>query len=130
MNNVRRLSSTTNKHIGIIGVPFSGGQRKQGVGNGPKALRKGGLIKDLQAISPTFNIKDYGDIDYKIEADSAWNRSVDNMNKLEHVSFCCKALSEKVQQILKDGRTCISLGGDHSIAIGMSIFCFSITFWF
>lgn len=118
LNIVRRLSSSTNKNIGIIGVPFSDGQKKQGVGHGPKYLREGGLIKDMQSISESLNIKDYGDIEYKIETDSTWHRTVENMDKLDQVSFCCKALSQKVQEILKDGRTCISLGGDHSIAIG------------
>lgn len=117
LNNVRTFSSVASKPIGIIGVPFSGGQKKEGVRNGPKSMREGGLITDLKEISQTLDVKDYGNIEYKVP-DGSWSRTVENMSKLEHVAACNLELSKAVQSILKDGRVCFTLGGDHSIAIG------------
>lgn len=36
--------------IGILGVPFNKGQRKQGVEDGPKSLRNHGLIDEIKSI--------------------------------------------------------------------------------
>lgn len=116
-NQVRLCSTVVSKNIGVIGVPFSGGQGKVGVNDGPKFLRAAGLIDDLKSISHSLNIKDYGDIKYHIPSEN-WVRSVENMSKLEHVAACNQELSKTVQNILKDGRVCFTLGGDHSIAIG------------
>ncbi|XP_053692591.1 arginase, hepatic [Sabethes cyaneus] len=102
--------------IGIIGVPFEKGQRKQGVGLGPKAIREAGLIDAIQEISYRLNIRDYGDINY--EALNLSGRLTVNMKMLEHVASCTKHLSERVTQVLKDDRLCLTLGGDHAIAIG------------
>lgn len=44
-----------------------------------------------------------------------------NLKNIEHVAGCCKELSDKVHQVLSDGRVCLTLGGDHSIAIGKSM---------
>ncbi|XP_058820906.1 arginase, hepatic-like [Topomyia yanbarensis] len=102
--------------IGIVGVPFEKGQRKQGVGLGPKAIREAGLIDSIQEISHRLNIRDYGDIHY--EALNLSGRQTVNMRMLEHVASCTKHLSEKVVQVLNDDRLCVTLGGDHAIAIG------------
>ncbi|XP_058447030.1 arginase, hepatic [Malaya genurostris] len=102
--------------IGIIGVPFEKGQRKQGVGLGPKAIRQAGLIESIQEISHRLSIRDYGDIHY--DALNLTGRHTANMRMLEHVASCTKHLSEKVVQVLNDDRLCVTLGGDHAIAIG------------
>jgi arginase len=101
---------------GIVGVPFDKGQRKSGVGLGPTFLRNAGLIEHLQEISPSHNIKDYGDIQY--EANNLGGRLTDNMSMLNHVAACNEALSTQVTQVLNDNRICLTLGGDHAIGIG------------
>lgn len=40
------------------------------------------------------------------------------MTHLGDVAACTRLLSEQVQQILKDGRCVVTLGGDHSVGIG------------
>lgn len=99
--------------VGIIGVPFDKGQPRSGTAEGPKAIRNGGLIEQLQLISAKINVKDYGDIAYEEEPNSG--RNVQNMKLLSHVAACNKNLSDKVEEILKDDRICLTLGGDHSI---------------
>ncbi|KAL9707684.1 hypothetical protein quinque_011202 [Culex quinquefasciatus] len=77
--------------IGIVGVPFEKGQRKKGVGLGPKAIREAGLIDSIQEISNKLDIRDYGDIRY--EALNLQGRLAANMKKLEHVASCDHAIA-------------------------------------
>lgn len=60
------------------------------------------------------DVKDYGDVMYSIPED-AKNHSVPNMTHYPHTPYCNYEVSKNVQQIIKDGRTCVTLGGDHSI---------------
>lgn len=104
------------KAIGILGVPFGKGAGKSGAEGGPKALRDAGLIEEIKSISPDINVKDYGDVHYEpVEVNG---RKIDNLKYLKHVSACNKALAGKIEDILKDNRMPITLGGDHSLAFG------------
>ncbi|CAO1408171.1 unnamed protein product, partial [Diamesa tonsa] len=118
VQSVRSLSvrSMSTKDIGIIGVPFDKGAGKRGMNDGPNALRKAGLIEDLQSISDKINIKDYGNMEYELMKPSG--RKIDNLKELGHVASCNKKLAHKIEEILNDNRMPITLGGDHSIAIG------------
>ncbi|XP_013167300.1 PREDICTED: arginase-1 isoform X3 [Papilio xuthus] len=102
------------KSVGIIGVPFEKGQKKYGVSVAPAAVRSAGLINHLQTIDG-LDVKDYGDIDTTTTEAEV---KVDNMSHLSQVSACNKKLSERVSQVLKDGRVAITIGGDHSIGVG------------
>ncbi|KAK0081859.1 hypothetical protein PV325_011447 [Microctonus aethiopoides] len=98
--------------VGIIGVPFEKGQKKEGVAQGPDAIRQAGLLNELLSLG--LNVNDYGNIKY--EAISSAN--IDNMSHLDEIAACTYKLSETVQQIMNDGRTVVTLGGDHSVGIG------------
>lgn len=37
------------------------------------------------------------------------------MKHYDHVISCSKELSEQVEKVIRDGRICLTLGGDHSI---------------
>lgn len=113
INQVRNVSSKT--EIGIVGVPFEKGQRKVGVGNAPMVMRDGGLINSLKQIHDKIDVKDYGDITYSIDHDIS--NAVPNMIMYEHMVACAEVLSKQVTQVLKDGRICLTIGGDHSIAL-------------
>ncbi|CAK1599720.1 unnamed protein product [Parnassius mnemosyne] len=122
MNYIKLLNRTMSqakkceplKRVGIIGVPFEKGQKKYGVNIAPAAMRSAGLIEHLKTIDG-LDIKDYGDIDTTAtDADV----EVDNMAHLPQVSACNKNLSERVSQVLKDGRVAVTIGGDHSIGVG------------
>lgn len=110
----QRNAST--KSIGIIGVPLDKGASKRGVNLGPKAIREAGLIDEIKTISQNLDIKDYGDV--KFESSSSSSGSDLNLKYLTDVAGCNKALADGIEQILNDGRMPISLGGDHSMAIG------------
>lgn len=111
---LRTVSST--KAIGIIGVPFDKGAGKAGAADGPKALRDAGLIEEIRSVSPNIDVKDYGDVHYELMRTNG--RKINNLKQLEHVAACNKALADKIEEIRKDNRMSIALGGDHSLAFG------------
>nr|CAD7395459.1 unnamed protein product [Timema cristinae] len=102
------------RKYGIVGVPFGKGQLKSGVGNAPEAIRAQKLLTDLNRMG--YDVKDYGDVTYPaVETAEKFDH---NMKALEHIAACHKKVSEKVQDVMKDGRVCVTLGGDHSVSIG------------
>jgi len=101
--------------VGIIGAPFEKGQKKAGAAQGPSSLRESGLATHLEDIG--CDIKDYGDIQYNhVKNEGVFNGG--NVKNAEHVIGFNKLLSDKVSEIIKDGRLCFTLGGDHSIGVG------------
>lgn len=65
------------------------------------------------------DVKDYGDIETGGTADTV---NVENMNNLQLVSVCNKNLSQRVSQVLQDGRVAVTIGGDHSIGVGKLLY--------
>ncbi|XP_071441571.1 arginase-2, mitochondrial [Hetaerina americana] len=59
-------------------------------------------------------VNDYGNITYE----NLQIEDIKNMKNLGEIAACTKEVSKKVQSIIKDGRKCLTLGGDHSIVIG------------
>lgn len=103
--------------LGIVSVGFSGGQRKPGVDVAPDFLIKAGLIDDLK-----------GALGYTVHYDNTIHTYTDvlpkddppqfNMRNPLSVSAVTKKLSSQVYSHAKEGRLTLTLGGDHSIAIG------------
>ncbi|CAH1978047.1 unnamed protein product [Acanthoscelides obtectus] len=101
--------------VGILGVPFECGQPKKGVSQGPDAIRKAGLMEQLSAIHDKMDIKDYGNISYTVNREL--EASVPNMKGYAEIVGCTHEVSKNVEKIMKEGRMCLTLGGDHSIAM-------------
>ncbi|KAI5791947.1 arginase [Geopyxis carbonaria] len=109
--------------LGVIAVGFSGGQGKAGVDAAPQALIDAGLLKQLR-----------GDLGYTIHHDEkvhSYKEYIPESDPPLHVagaempmlnpitvSNATKALSEQVYAQAKEGRLVLTLGGDHSIAVG------------
>ncbi|KAI3318101.1 arginase-like protein [Xylariaceae sp. AK1471] len=103
--------------IGVVAVGFSGGQGKAGVDAAPSALIESGLLTSLQ-----------DELSYKLHGDDKVNSYNDlvpkedppyrNMKNPGTVSAVTQRLSEQVYSHAKEGRIVLTLGGDHSIAIG------------
>ncbi|XP_073671963.1 arginase-1 [Paramisgurnus dabryanus] len=99
--------------VGIIGAPFSKGQRRDGVQRGADLIRAAGLVQKLKVQGCI--VKDYGNLTFEdIPNDEPFGtvkmpRSVGRANEL---------LAGAVHKVKSDGNTCVMLGGDHSLAIG------------
>ncbi|XP_063980176.1 arginase, hepatic [Diachasmimorpha longicaudata] len=109
-NFVRKIG--VRNFVGVVGVPFEKGQRKEGVALGPDAIRRAGLIDELKNLG--LDVKDYGNIKYEPES----LPGIDNMSHLGEVAACTRELSQAIQNIIKEGRKAVTLGGDHSVGIG------------
>ncbi|KAJ9296792.1 hypothetical protein DTO271G3_4991 [Paecilomyces variotii] len=103
--------------LGVVAVGFSGGQCKPGVEAAPTALIASGLLDQLRE-----------DLGYEIHHDNTVHSYEDimpasdpdhrGMKKPRSVSAVTQRLSEQVYEHAKDGKFVLTLGGDHSIAIG------------
>jgi arginase len=103
--------------LGVVLVGFSGGQCKDGVDAAPTALVSAGLLDQLS-----------DELGYKLHGDT----EVHNFNEMRTpndephrgmknpraVSAVTEKLANQVYTQAKEGRMVLTLGGDHSIAIG------------
>ncbi|KAK6543119.1 Arginase, catabolizes arginine to ornithine and urea [Orbilia ellipsospora] len=108
---------SSGEDLGVVAVAFSGGQGKGGVDAGPDALIKAGLLDDLKE-----------DLGYKLHYDGlihsyddlipSHDPPIDNMKRPTACSKVNARLHEQTYEHASQGRMVLTLGGDHSIAIG------------
>ncbi|RMX77605.1 hypothetical protein D0869_09753 [Hortaea werneckii] len=103
--------------IGMVAVGFSGGQCKPGTDAAPMALIESGLVDQLKGdlkynVHYDGQVHAYGDIIPQEDPDHR------QMKKPRAVSAVTQKLSQQVYDHAKEGRFVLTLGGDHSIAIG------------
>ncbi|CAL8284239.1 unnamed protein product [Merluccius merluccius] len=99
--------------VGIIGAPFSKGQPRGGVEDGPDRIRSAGLVGRLQAQG--CGVKDYGNLRFDDVADDA---PAGRVMRPRAVGSASRTLAHAVFTAKTDGHTPVMLGGDHSLAIG------------
>ncbi|KAK3724384.1 Arginase, catabolizes arginine to ornithine and urea [Vermiconidia calcicola] len=109
------LSNKT--ELGLVAVGFSGGQCKPGVDAAPMALIESGLVEQLKDdlkydVHYDGQVHAYGDLMPKTDPDYR------GMKNPKAVCAVTKQLSNQVYEHAKKGRFVLTLGGDHSIAIG------------
>ncbi|KAH0606851.1 uncharacterized protein H6S33_003685 [Morchella sextelata] len=109
--------------LGVVGVGFSGGQTKPGVDAAPAALIEAGLLDSLSnelAYTIHHDGKVHNYTEYIPPSDpplqTAGARAP--MLKALTVSNVTKAIADQVYEHASQGRLVLTLGGDHSIAIG------------
>ncbi|ERS98853.1 arginase [Sporothrix schenckii 1099-18] len=103
--------------LGVVAVGFSGGQCKPGVDAAPSALIESGLLTQLRdELGYTLHGDDkvhlYTDL---VPANDADYRGMKNPRA---VSAVTERIAEQVYAQSREGRLTLTLGGDHSIAIG------------
>ncbi len=100
--------------IRILGVPLDLGQERRGVDMGPSAVRAAGLNAALESLG--HEVEDMGNIPVKIpETQHYGDRQAKYLNEIAET---CQEAAHRVYQALEAGCFPVSLGGDHSIAIG------------
>ncbi len=100
--------------VRIFGVPLDLGQGRRGVDMGPSAVRAAGLNAALKSLG--HQVEDAGNVNVKIpEMQHFGDRHAKYLNE---ISETCQEVAHRVYQSLEGGYFPLSLGGDHSVAIG------------
>ena len=100
--------------IRILGVPLDLGQGRRGVDMGPSAVRAAGLNSALKSLG--HQVEDAGNIHVKIAEEQHFG---DRRAKyLTEIAETSQEVAHRVYQTLEAGCFPLSLGGDHSVAIG------------
>jgi arginase len=114
---IRPKFLTAPSELGVVAVGFSGGQCKPGVDAAPSALISAGLLTQLRDelgydLHGDNEVNDYNSLLPKSDPDHR------GMKNPRAVSSVTQQLSEQIYDHAKAGRFVLTLGGDHSIAIG------------
>ncbi|KAG5720872.1 Arginase [Termitomyces sp. T112] len=103
------------KTAAIIGCPFSGGQPRPGVDKGPIHLVEAGLVKQITDLG--WRVKFDGHHQFE-DVDAASDPPVGILKNPRLVSRVTEAVAEAVGQHARNGELTVTLGGDHSLALG------------
>lgn len=103
------------KTAAIVGCPFSGGQPRAGVDTGPIRLVEAGLIDQLKGLG--WNVEFGGHHQFEdIHVNQDPPAGIVKRPRL--VSQVTKEVAQTVGAHIKAGRLPVTLGGDHSLAVG------------
>jgi len=109
-----QLQPGTGKTVGIVGVPLAFGQGMLGVELGPPAIRVAGLASAIASLG--YEVNDRGDL--RVDRPRTYPREGEKLKYLNEVFATCSALAIEAETIVDAGEIPLTLGGDHSIAIG------------
>ncbi|KAM5129243.1 arginase-2, mitochondrial isoform 1-T1 [Mantella aurantiaca] len=108
------LRKKCTRSVAVIGAPFNKGQKWRGVEHGPAAIRNAKLIERLSCIG--CDVYDVGDLHFaQVPNDKLYNNTVKYPRT---VGLACQVLADEVSRVVEAGHTCVTLGGDHSLALG------------
>uniref|UniRef100_G1Q2B9 Arginase n=1 Tax=Myotis lucifugus TaxID=59463 RepID=G1Q2B9_MYOLU len=100
--------------MAVIGAPFSQGQKRKGVEYGPAAIREAGVMKRLSNLG--CGLKDFGDLSFTpVPKEDLYNNLIANRRS---VGLTNQERSEVVSRAVSGGYSCVTVAGDHSLAIG------------
>ena len=102
------------KSVSILGVPLSFGQSMAGVDLGPGAIRVAGLARRIAKLG--YEVEDLGDL--PLERPRAISSGGEKVKYLSEIQKASELLAAEVERISDAGSLPITIGGDHSIAIG------------
>nr|AGT02771.1 arginase [Angomonas desouzai] len=106
------------REVGLVLAPFSGGQEKFGVEEGPKYLLHAGMERDLRKLGWKTSIVEAFKSD---EYDNMRLDKTDVQGKVllpKLVGHATQRVFEAVKKVAHQGHLPLTLGGDHSVAIG------------
>lgn len=100
--------------VDIVGVPLDLGAGRRGVDMGPSAFRIADVARRISALG--YEVQDCGDIPVPIPEiiDMTDNKA----RYAKEIGEACESLYTRVRDCILSGRLPLSLGGDHSLAVG------------
>ncbi|MGI9659717.1 MAG: arginase [Gaiellaceae bacterium] len=105
-------------HVSIVGAPLDlGGAARRGVDMGPSAIRYAGLAERLTQIGVDHG--DLGNVSVVGREQAAEGDS--RARYVDAILDTCDELATRVEQLARDDRIPLVLGGDHSIALGTMV---------
>ena len=104
----------TPRKIRVIGVPLDLGQSRRGVDMGPSAVRVAGIEARLEALGHI--VEDGGNVAVAIPEQKKEGHP--NAKYLKEITATCTKHADLVLKTLEAGKVPVSLGGDHSMAVG------------
>ncbi|XP_040285079.1 arginase-1 [Bufo bufo] len=107
------MSGRAKRSVGLVGAPFSKGQPRGGVEEGPIHIRRAGLLEKLKELE--YDVKDFGDLHFP---DLPSDEPFQNVKNPRTVGKAAEKVANTVAEVKKSGRVCLTLGGDHSLAVG------------
>jgi arginase len=107
-------TSITPRQIRVIGVPLDLGQSRRGVDMGPSAVRCAGLEFKLEQLG--HSVEDGGNIPVAMPEQK--NPGKADAKYLKEITSTCQKHADLVIKTLEAGKVPLSLGGDHSMAVG------------
>jgi arginase len=100
--------------VAIIGVPLDLGGNRRGVDMGPSALRLTSLATRVKMLG--YDVVDTGDVDVPLPEEAHFGDPKKKYAK--EIGEVCQALCDRVERVMAEGRLPVTLGGDHSLAMG------------
>ena len=102
---------TTPRTVSLIGAPQQFGQPRGGVENAPKLLRQAGLAETVSSLD--WRVNDEGDVDMETTQDVAGP-----LRHAAQIGHGSQKLMEACVNAHERGNFVLTLGGDHSVALG------------
>ncbi|CED82999.1 arginase [Phaffia rhodozyma] len=103
--------------IRVVACPFSGGQPRPGTDIAPSTLLSAGLIPQLEALHWKVNFQKPLPESF-LALNPKDDPPIGRMQNPRSVSKVCKEVSKQVSEACKAGELPLTLGGDHSLAMG------------
>ena len=100
--------------VAIIGVPLDLGWNRRGVDMGPSAVRLTGLAARIRMLG--CDVVDTGDIDVPLPEEA--NAGDPRKKYAKEIGDVCGRLYDRVIKVMDEGCLPVTLGGDHSLAMG------------
>eukprot|EP01116_Phalansterium_solitarium_P003475 TRINITY_DN14307_c0_g1_i1.p1 TRINITY_DN14307_c0_g1~~TRINITY_DN14307_c0_g1_i1.p1 ORF type:complete len:361 (+),score=109.68 TRINITY_DN14307_c0_g1_i1:136-1218(+) len=102
--------------VSVIGAGYAGGQPILGVEGGPRAIRDAGLVSELETLG--WAVDDRGDIQFDNVPPEQDPPAGNGVKFPRQVGGCTAKLFDEVYAAASTGKLALTLGGDHSLAIG------------
>ncbi len=96
----------------FITAPFSGGQDKGGVDEGPSHILDKGIVDQVNGLGWSTRVEE---LEFPLVAN---DEPVGHLKRVRNVSEACQKISNAVSNSCANGELPVTIGGDHSIAIG------------